>query len=322
MQVAIVIPSWNGADLLRECLPSVIAAAQACDFACRVYVVDDASSDDTATLVHQQFPQAEYLHLSERVGFGRACWAGVMASSSDVIVLLNNDVWVEVTAIQHLIRPHFDVRPSLFATGAHVLSWDRQSIYSARIACAFQQGTFRFSICSQEPSEQSIPRPTLYAGGGMGAFRRDTFIQLKGFDSLYEPFYFEDVDLSYRAWKQGGEILYVPSSLMIHKHSATIRRHFDPSYVKTIKIRNYLLFTWKNIADTRWRLQHAGYLSVRILKSIVRQDRIWLQAFVEAYRLRSCAKPHRGQYGQIATRSDREVFRLVNALNLEADANG
>ncbi len=155
----------------------------------------------------------------------------------------------------------------------------------------------------------------------MGAFRRDTFIRLKGFDSLYEPFYSEDIDLSYRAWKQGWEVLYVPSSLMIHKHSATIRRHFDPTYVKTIKIRNYLLFTWKNIDDIRWRIQHAGYLSVRILKSIVSQDRIWLQAFVEACRLRSRAQQHRGQYGQHATRSDREVFRLVNGLNLEADAN-
>ncbi len=103
-----------------------------------------------------------------------------------------------------------------------------------------------------------------WASGGSGAFRKSIWDKLGGFDSLYYPFYWEDIDLSYRAWKRGYKILWEPKAAVHHKHEAIIGRHYSKKYINFVSERNRLLFIWKNIGYPEMFLQHNFYLMKKL----------------------------------------------------------
>src|ERR1700722_4354486 len=89
----IVIPNWNGRDLLEKYLPSVIAAIE--DFAdSEIIVVDNGSEDGSAEFVRERFPAVTVLALPQNLGFGGGSNAGFRAAKSDIVVLLNSDMRV------------------------------------------------------------------------------------------------------------------------------------------------------------------------------------------------------------------------------------
>src|SRR3990172_4378743 len=88
-EASIVIPNWNGKDLLEKFLPSVVAACGPSD---EIIVVDNASSDGSAQFLRQHFPQVRILEMDRNLGFGGGSNAGVRAASHPVVVLLNNDM--------------------------------------------------------------------------------------------------------------------------------------------------------------------------------------------------------------------------------------
>jgi len=98
--------------------------------------------------------------------------------------------------------------------------------------------------------------PCFYGGGGSCAFDRRKFLELGGFDSLYEPFYFEDTDLGYLAWKRGWKVLYQPRSIVYHEHRGTIGKNFSQTRIDAVLKRNSLLFAWKNIHEWRRLVGH------------------------------------------------------------------
>ncbi|PIU72010.1 hypothetical protein COS80_00105, partial [Candidatus Woesebacteria bacterium CG06_land_8_20_14_3_00_39_27] len=117
---------------------------------------------------------------------------------------------------------------------------------------------------------------SFYVSGGSGVFRRSFWMSLGGMDEkLFSPFYWEDIDICYRAAKRGYQILWDPESLVIHKHESTISK-LSKKYVARVRERNQLLFIWKNITSaslTRRHLtgvlerlvRHPGYLRIVIM---------------------------------------------------------
>ncbi len=94
--------------------------------------------------------------------------------------------------------------------------------------------------------------PCAYPGGGSSAFDRAKFLELGGFDSLFHPFYYEDTDLGFRAWKRGWKVLYEPRSIVHHEHRGTIGKKFSPDYIEKVVRGNSLLYCWKNIHSWRF----------------------------------------------------------------------
>jgi GT2 family glycosyltransferase len=112
---------------------------------------------------------------------------------------------------------------------------------------------FRWGVVSTSLGGDTRTDPA-YACGGAMAFRRSEFLSLGGFDPLYAPFYWEDVDLSYRARKRGRRILHVADARVDHDHGRTIGERFEPRRIAEIYERNRLIFTWKNLTDPLpWR---------------------------------------------------------------------
>ena len=96
--------------------------------------------------------------------------------------------------------------------------------------------------------------PCFYGGGGSCAFDRAKFLELGGFDPLFAPFYLEDTDLGFMAWKRGWKVLYQPRSVVYHEHRGTIGRLFGEERIQAVLRKNYLLFSLEEHSrvDAAW----------------------------------------------------------------------
>jgi len=248
MKATIIIINHNGCDLLARSIP---AAVQASDKAggYPVVVADDGSTDDSIAFLCRTFPEVRVLALPRR-GFGETCNAGVAVVETEVAVLLNNDVVVTPEFLEPLLADL--AQPDVFAVGCKFLNPDGSLTDTLGNRTS---GTWRgpfLSIHHETRAERLEGTcPQLYANGGAMAFCRDKWQALGGFDPLYHPFYWEDVDLGYRAWGRGWRVLYEPASVVYHDQGSTMKRVHRAAHIELMSAKNAVLFAWKNLLNGR-----------------------------------------------------------------------
>src|SRR5581483_9702281 len=100
----------------------------------------------------------------------------------------------------------------------------------------------------------------------------------------YNPFYWEDIDISYRALKAGYRIFFEPKSQVIHEHEeGSIRRKYTANQIKVIAYRNQLFFVWINITDLNLQLSHIIWLPYHLLKSFIKGDFAFIKGLCLAF---------------------------------------
>jgi len=163
----IVIPNWNGKDLLEKYLPSVIAAAEACPGS-EVLVVDNGSSDGSAAFLKERFPQVRVLALDRNLGFGGGSNAGFAAAKNDIVVLLNSDMRVEPDFLAPLLAGFTD--DLVFAVACQIFFSDPQKMReeTGLTEAWWAQGGLRVRH-RIDPAIQGL-YPCFYGGGGSCAF--------------------------------------------------------------------------------------------------------------------------------------------------------
>jgi GT2 family glycosyltransferase len=189
-------------------------------------------------------PQARVIRTEANQGFSRACNAAIQAATGDALLLLNNDVSVAADFLAPLARALASA-PEVFAVNASILLPGLERRDEGEKIGGFHHGIF-YVDCPRRASPRRTP--TLYATACAALYRRDRVDALGGFDELFSPFYWEDVDLSYRALRRGWEVFYEPQSVVHHEHETTTSR-MDPRYKSMIRERNQFLFVWKNVTD-------------------------------------------------------------------------
>jgi GT2 family glycosyltransferase/glycosyltransferase involved in cell wall biosynthesis len=249
----VVIPNWNGRDLLEKYLPSVIEAMRG-NPRNEILVVDNGSDDGSADFVRRRFPEVRLLALEKNLGFGGGANAGFRAASNDIVVLLNSDMRVAPDFLAPLLAPFAD--PQVFAVSCQILFTDPKK---PREETGLTQGWWEdgaFRVRHRLDNRVDRVFPCFYPGGGSSAFDRRKFFELGGFDQLLRPFYGEDTDLGYLAWKRGWKVFYQPQSLVWHEHRGTIGKKFSPAYIESILQKNFVLLVWKNIHEPARIAQH------------------------------------------------------------------
>jgi GT2 family glycosyltransferase/glycosyltransferase involved in cell wall biosynthesis len=243
---SVVIPNWNGKDLLARYLPSVVTAL-AGNAANEIVVVDNGSTDGSAEYVRSVFPQVKLIALDTNLGFGGGSNAGFRAASNDIVVLLNSDMRVAPDFLAPLLDGFADSQ--VFAVSCQIFFSDPSKL---REETGLTQGWWQDgSLRVRHRIDPAVDGlfPCFYGGGGSCAFDRRKFLELGGFDSILAPFYLEDTDLGYLAWKRGWKVLYQPRSVVYHEHRGTIGKRFSEAYIQTVLKKNFLLFCWKNIHE-------------------------------------------------------------------------
>jgi GT2 family glycosyltransferase len=335
--VSIVIPTWNGRRLLEEFLPSVIEAAaeyaSTTDAATEIVIVDDGSTDETLGWLADQSAESpvplRIVRHEQNQGFGAACNTGVREARHPLIFLLNNDVDVLPNAIEPLVaRFNIGDRPP-FAVHCRVLDFATGREEGTGKVGGFARGFLRVHrsyVTEPRPAMSEADRPSrmeprnphepyfsVFASGGSSMLDRDLFLSLGGFDPLFAPFYMEDVELSYRAWKRGLTVEYEPRSTVKHRFSSTIGPAAGAT-VPRVGQRNRLIFHWMHLHDRRFLASHVVWVAVLLLAAPLTFKPHFIGAFFDASKRRARIRARRQEEKLAATRSDREVLQIFSDL--------
>ena len=256
MKISVVIPNYNGRELLKANLPVVLNESNGA----QIIVVDDASLDDSVALIKKNFSQVKIVEKKRNSGFSSTVNLGVKNALGELIVLLNSDVYPRKDYLKPLL-PYFN-DPGTFAVGMlHENIENQKVIKRGRGEAWFKRG---FLVHRRGEIDKN---DTFWVSGGAGIFRKEIWNALGGLREIYDPFYWEDIDLSFRAVNAGYKIFFEPKSVIVHKQSVgAIRSKYSPSIIKTIAYRNQFLFVWLNYGKTKYILNHFLWLPYHLLK--------------------------------------------------------
>ena len=247
MTTSVVIPAYKGKELLQKNLPAIAKLG-----AGEIIIVDDASPDGTSDFLQKEYPKIKVIHHATNTRFPTSVNDGFKASSGDIVLLLNQDTAPDPQALKKVIH-HFQ-DPQVFAVN---LNENSRSWAKAE----FKNGFLQFT---NGPLDSQV-HSSFWGSGGSAAFRISLWDKLGGFDTVFTPGYFEDLDLGWRAHLAGYSILWDPQARIFHSAESTNKEEFEPIYLRRIKEKNYLLTHWKNL-DFGRLLQHKFFLILRILR--------------------------------------------------------
>jgi GT2 family glycosyltransferase len=252
LEVSVVITNYNGKALLEKNLPKVIEASKNKKNKIKeIIVVDDGSEDKSTSFVKKKFPEVRLIKHKINRGFSAAANTGARTATGNLICLINNDVVPEKDFLESVLT-HFKDK-KVFAVSLHETGY------------GWAKGKFEEGFIIHEPGKEGRkPHATFWVNGGSGVFRRDIWMKLGGMDEkLLSPFYWEDIDLSYRALKRGYKLLWEPKALVYHEHETTIGK-LPKKKVETIREINQLIFIWKNLTSPNLIKRHLVGLVKRI----------------------------------------------------------
>ncbi len=233
-------------------------------------------NDDPTTSIAEHLKPFEHVKLIEHTknkGFGSTVNDGVNKAKGDFILLLNSDVVLEDTSYQNAVEYFND--DSIFAVSFAQKEKNGDMVGKNKIF-------WRNGFIQHSKAKDFTTGVNAWAEGGSCLIDKKKFMTLKGFDELYSPFYWEDIDLSYRAWKKGYKVLFDADIVVTHHHETTIGSLFKKKKIQETAFRNQLLFHWKNLSNPGLIFSHILHLKLLILKSIVKGDITFLKGYLQA----------------------------------------
>jgi GT2 family glycosyltransferase len=239
-RATVVIPNWNGMQHLQMCLEALRAQTFS-DF--ETIVVDNASTDGSIDYLRNQWPEVRLIELSSNLGFPAAVNAGIRASSSEYVVLLNNDTRAEPTWLETLVRT-MDDHPNFSFGSSKLLRLDTPSVidsaghyYSLWLGAGLNVG-------ESDDAGRFAQRAWVFGTcAAASIYRRSLFADIGEFD---EDFFFahEDVEFDLRANVAGHRCLLVADAVVYHKRGGS---HEVSSELDLMGIRNRLWLAGKNL---------------------------------------------------------------------------
>ena len=278
MKISIIIPWYNTESLVDIHLSKVVEASKNPKNNIKeIIVVDDASKDKSVEFIKQKFPIIRLIRHKKNRGFSSTVNTGVRMAKGELVCLLNSDVSPETNFLEKIASDFGD--DNVFGVSLNEIG-----------VFGWAKGGFKDGFIVHAPGGKSeLVHNTFWVSGGTGVYRRKTWIKIGGMDEkLFTPFYWEDLDLSYRAMKRGYILLWEPDAKVTHNHETTIGK-ISKSKVLAIQERNHLLFMWKNVTSKRLfgkhitgllgRIaMHPGYLKIVFLALLKLSDIVKLRS--------------------------------------------
>ncbi|MUG47210.1 glycosyltransferase family 2 protein [Paenibacillus woosongensis] len=234
MDLSIIIVSYNTCRLTLDCLQSVFDSRTAYQY--EVFVVDNASSDDSVEAISREFPQVILIANEENTGFAKANNQAMEIANGRYVLLLNSDTIIQPETLQTMISL-MDERSDLGAAGCKIILPDGSLDKACRRGFPTPSASFYYAFGFSRLFPNT-PRFNQYQLGYldpdeaypvdclMGAFmlvRREVIQQIGGLDETFFM-YGEDVDWCYRIKEAGWGIQYEPATYIVHYKGASSRR--------------------------------------------------------------------------------------------------
>lgn len=220
--ISIIIINWNTRDLLAECLESLYQTISGTSF--DIWVVDNASTDDSVPMVQAKFPEVQFILNRDNVGFARANNQAMAASQGRTMLLFNSDAVATPGAVASLLET-IKAHPQAGIVGGRLLNPDGsfQASHSPfpnlwqefLILSGLGRLLYGRWYPSRGPQEAKGPQPVDYVEGACLLVRREAFEQVGGLDEGYFM-YAEEVDWCYSMRQAGWQVWYQPAARIIH----------------------------------------------------------------------------------------------------------
>ncbi|MCR5680585.1 MAG: glycosyltransferase family 2 protein [Prevotella sp.] len=298
MKLAIVILNWNGAEMMRRYLPSVLQYSR--DEA-TVYVADNASTDDSLTLLREHFPEVRVIVLEKNWGFAEGYNRALAQIDAEYYLLLNSDI--EVT--HHWLTPlieYMDTHDDVAACQPKLLSIANRDLfeyagasggYLDRYGYPFCRGRL-FETVEADNGQYDYPTDILWATGAALFVRARIYNKVGGLDARFFA-HNEEIDMCWRIRLLGYRIVCLPESVVYHVGGGTLPKS-NP--MKTfLNFRNNLTMLYKclpqselrHVMRCRWWLDYLAAWEMLLLKRN-------LGDFRAVYRARRAFKQWRRQF--------------------------
>jgi GT2 family glycosyltransferase len=252
--VSVIIVSWNALPLLRKCLPSVAASEWP---GLEVVLADNGSDDGSAEWVEAQLPGVRIVRHPENWGFCRGNNEAIRQTTSEFVVLLNNDVEVTAGWLAPLVE-RMQGDPTIGAVQPKILAYDDRGRfeyagagggYLDRWGYPFARGRIFFTL-EEDRGQYDRSTDVFWGSGAALMLRRDTLGQVGLLDERF-GFHMEEIDLCWRLHRAGWRVVAEPASVVYHVGGGSLPQgHPRKTY---LNFRNSLLMLYKNLSPRAWR---------------------------------------------------------------------
>ena len=250
-KIAVVILNWNGAKLLEQFLPSVIAYSDEAN----IYVADNASTDNSIAVIKEQFPSVKIIQNEGNFGFAMGYNVALQTIVEPYYALVNSDIEVTENWLSPILSL-FDNEPNIGIIQPKILDYKNKECFEYAGAAGGYIDSYGYPYCrgrifdtlEKDNHQYEDETEIFWASGACFFIRKEIYKKLNGFD----PDFFahqEEIDLCWRAFNLGYSAKYTSKSVVYHVGGATLNQG-NPK--KTfLNFRNSLLMLLKNLPSNQ-----------------------------------------------------------------------
>lgn len=248
-KIAVVILNWNGAKLLEQFLPSVVAFSKEA----QIYVADNASTDNSIDVIKTQFPEVTIIQNEGNFGFAKGYNVALQQVEEPYYALVNSDIEVTENWLTPILSI-FDHEPNIGIVQPKILDYKNKAYFEYAGAAGGFIDQWGYPYCrgrifesiEKDNGQYNDENEIFWASGACLFIRKDIYRTLNGFDSDFFA-HQEEIDLCWRAFNLGFKAKYTSKSTVYHVGGATLN---ESNPKKTfLNFRNSLLMLTKNLPE-------------------------------------------------------------------------
>lgn len=244
MKIGIVIINWNGLNLLRKYLKSIIDNSDNST----VYVIDNNSSDESVFYLRQNFKEVEIISLDKNYGFAEGYNKGLKKVKEEYVCIINNDILVTKNWLNP-IREKLEKDP-LSIIQPNILDINNDDFFEYAGASGGFIDKYGYPFCRgrifdtlEKDDGKYLDSKIFWASGACFFISKNVFYEIGGFDKRFFA-HMEEIDLCWRGFNLGFNCYSVTSSKVFHVGAATIKKNSKKTY---LNYRNSLIMMTKNL---------------------------------------------------------------------------
>ena len=253
MKCSVIILNWNGASMLRQYLPSVVAHTTLPD--CEVVVADNGSTDNSLEVLSKEFPSVRVIALDKNYGFAegynRAIDERIKAGDMpEYVVLLNSDVEVTEGWLKPLTA-YLDAHPDVAAVQPKIRSWRNRNMFEHAGAAGGFLNPLGYPYCrgrilwkvEEDKGQYDTIVDVDWTSGACMCVRTNVYKECGGLDAAFFA-HMEEIDLCWRMRNKGWRLVCLPESVVYHLGGGSL--NYESPRKTYLNHRNNLLMIYKN----------------------------------------------------------------------------
>ena len=250
-KIAVVVLNWNGAKLLEQFLPSVVAYSDEA----KIYLVDNASTDNSIAVVKEKFPLVTIIQNDGNYGFAKGYNLALQQVEEEYYALVNSDVEVTENWLAPILSI-FDTQPNIGIVQPKLLDYKNKEYFEYAGAAGGFIDQYGYPYCrgrifdtiEKDNGQYDDELEIFWASGACLFIRKEVYQKLNGFDDDFFA-HQEEIDLCWRAFNLGYKAKYTPNSTVYHVGGVTL--HESNPKKTFLNFRNSLLMLTKNLPENK-----------------------------------------------------------------------